>query len=180
MAQSNDDEIDYTHRPIQLKPVGIVRNQSRDSEWSANLSSMSCQERTTRMKAHVQAKSELVINSELEGILDGIDDFSHLVVLYWAHLVPDKRRSVTRVHPLGSNDFPLVGVFATHSPVRPNCILSTVVKLIGRKGNTLKVTGLDALDGSLILDIKPYIPYHEDFTDVKMPDWMRRIHDGFG
>jgi len=179
MTQSSYDEIDYMHHPIQLKPVGIVRNQNRNSGWSASSSSMSWQERTARMKAHVQAISELAINSELVGILDGIDDFSHLVVLYWAHLIPDKSRSVRRVHPLGSKDFPLVGVFATHSPIRPNCILSTVVKLVGRKGNTLKVTGLDALDGSLILDIKPYIPYHEDFTDVKMPEWMRRIHDGF-
>ena len=64
--------------------------------------------------------SEIAIDAGLEGILDGIEEFSHIMVLYWAHLAPVERRSVRKVHPFGNKDFPLVGVFATHSPVRPN------------------------------------------------------------
>ena len=79
---------------------------------------------------------------------------------------------------MGNRDFPLVGVFATHSPVCPNSILATVVRLIERRGNVLKVTGLDALDGSPILDIKPYQPYQEP-KDIRVPDWMKKIHDEF-
>jgi len=83
------------------------------------------------------------------------------------------------VHPLGNPEFPLVGRFATHSPARPNTILITVVKLLGRNGNVLKVSGLDALDGSPLLDIKPYLPYREELKDLKMPDWMRQVHRQF-
>jgi len=164
---------------IQLKPVGVVRNQSSEAGWGAALGSLDWREKAARMKAQSEAISELVINEDLEGVLDGIDDFSHLMVLYWSHLVPDEKRSVTKVHPLGSKDFPLVGVFATHSPARPNGILVTVVRLIERRRSILKVTGLDALDGSPILDIKPYLPDGQNVKDVRMPDWMRKIHELF-
>jgi tRNA-Thr(GGU) m(6)t(6)A37 methyltransferase TsaA len=179
MNQSNNSNTGDSSQVIQLKPVGVVRNRSQEASWGASYSALTWQERAARMKAQNQAVSELVINTGLDSILDGIDDFSHLMVLYWAHLVPDEKRSVTRVHPLGSKDFPLVGVFATHSPVRPNSILVTVVRLIARHGNTLKVAGLDALDGSPILDIKPYLPDHQDPRDVRMPDWMRKMYEAF-
>ncbi len=165
--------------PIILKPVGIVRNQSREASWGNTPRTLDWQERAARMKAQSKLISELVINDDLDGILDGIDEFSHLMVLYWSHLVPNKKRSQTRVHPLGSKDFPLVGIFATHSPARPNSILVTVVRLIERHGNSLKVTGLDALDGSPILDIKPYLPEELSSKDIRMPDWMRKIHEAF-
>jgi tRNA-Thr(GGU) m(6)t(6)A37 methyltransferase TsaA len=180
MAQSEENAIGGICQLIQIKPVGVVRNRSQNLNRSASFNTMSWQERAAKMKMQSQTVSELVINADLDGILDGIDDFSHLIVLYWAHLVPDERRSLIRVHPMGSSDFPLVGVFATHSPTRPNSILTSVVKLLGREGNTLKVTGLDALDGSPILDIKPYDGELDKLKDVKMPNWMRRIHQEFG
>ena len=164
---------------IQLRPVGVVRNKSQEASWDADNGALTWRKRAAMMKEQSQAVSELVIDTDLDGILDGIDDFSHLVVLYWAHLIPDERRSVTKVHPLGSNDFPLVGIFATHSPVRPNGILVTVVRLIGRDGNILRVTGLDALDGSPILDIKPYLPDNQDLEDVRMPEWMSKMREEF-
>jgi len=164
---------------IQIKPVGVVRNQSRGASWDTSFGSLGWRERAASMKQQSQTVSELVIDPDLEGILDGIEEFSHLMVIYWAHLVPIQKRSVTRVHPLGSEDFPLVGVFATHSPARPNNILVTVVRLIERHNNTLKVFGLDALDGSPILDIKPYLPDEQNVKDVRMPDWIRKMHELF-
>jgi tRNA-Thr(GGU) m(6)t(6)A37 methyltransferase TsaA len=131
------------------------------------------------MREQSRAVSELIIYPEFEGMLDGIDGFSHLMVLYWSHLIPEKRRRTMKVHPLGSQEFPLVGTFATHSPARPNSILVTVVHLLEHKGNILKVTGLDALNGSPILDIKPYLPDRQNLKDVRMPDWMRKMHDMF-
>ena len=80
---------------------------------------------------------------------------------------------------MGNKDFPLVGVFATRSPVRPNSILTTVVCLVGRNGNVLRVAGLDALDGSTVLDIKPYFRDTLDADEIKVPDWMRDIHQTF-
>jgi len=115
--------------------------------------------------------SKLVVDSELSGILDGIDDFSHLLVLFWAHQVPSERRSQTQVHPRGREDLPLTGIFATRSPARPNPICITPVKLLRRTGNTLEVQGLDALDGSPIIDIKPHFPGPYAADEVSLPDW---------
>lgn len=167
------------YQPIQLKPVGVVRNRSKDASWGATFGALEWRERASRMKKQSQMTSEIVINADLDGILDGIDDFSHLMVLYWAHTVPDERRSVMKVHPLGSDDFPLVGVFATHSPARPNSILTTVVQLKERKGNILKVIGLDALDSSPVLDIKPYLPDAPETRNIRMPDWMKKMQEVF-
>lgn len=178
MNQPQKSKVGPDSRIIQLKPVGFVRNRSTDPSWGGAMSAINWQERAARMKIQRESVSELIIDSSLEGILDGIEEFSHIVVLYWAHLVPPGRRATTRVHPMGNKDFPLVGVFATQSPVRPNSVLTTVVRLVGRKGNVLEVTGLDALDGSPILDIKPYHPDQEP-KDIRIPHWMREIHHEF-
>jgi tRNA-Thr(GGU) m(6)t(6)A37 methyltransferase TsaA len=178
MNQSRKSKAGPDSRIIQLKPVGVIRNQSKDPSWGGTLSRLDWQDRASRMREQSESVSELVIDAGLDGILDGIEDFSHIMVLYWAHLVPPERRSTMKVHPVGNRNFPLVGVFATHSPARPNSILVTTVRLIKRRGNVLKVAGLDALDGSPILDIKPYQPYHEP-EDIRVPDWMKTVHDEF-
>jgi len=178
MNQSQKSSTGPDSQIIQLNPVGVIRNQSKDPSWGGTLSKLGWRERASRMKGQSGSVSELVIDASLDGILDGIEDFSHIMVLYWAHLAPEERRSVRKVHPMGNKDFPLVGVFATHSPIRPNSILITVVRLIERRGNVLRVTGLDALDGSPILDIKPYQPYQEP-KDIMVPDWMKKIHGEF-
>jgi tRNA (Thr-GGU) A37 N-methylase len=94
MTQSGENQVAAICQPIQLKPVGVVRNQSQEPSWGPAFKTLDWQEKVARMKAQSQAISELVIDSELHGILDGIDDFSHLMVLFWAHLVPDERRSI--------------------------------------------------------------------------------------
>jgi len=164
---------------IQLKPVGVVSNRSQNPGWGGVLGNLRWRDRAARMKEQQESSSEIVIDDGLDGILDGIEEFSHIMVLFWAHLVPQERRSTTRVHPMGNKDFPLVGVFATRSPVRPNSILTTVVRLVERKGNILRVTGLDALDGSPILDIKPYYPDRREPNEIRIPDWMREVNDNF-
>ncbi len=124
--------------------------------------------------------SDIVVDERLEVILDGIEEFSHLTILFRAHQISDRKRSITKVHPLGTPQFPLVGIFATHSPVRPNSILETNVRLSERNGNILKVSGLDALDGSPLLDIKPYNPYRNIDGEVRLPEWMKQVHQGSG
>lgn len=119
--------------------------------------------------------AELVIDEDLTGILEGIDGFSHLMVLYWAHLVPTEARSITKVHPMGRKEFPLTGVFATCSPARPNPISATAVQLIERRGNVLVVEGLEAVDGSPLIDIKPYIPYYYRAHNVRVPEWVIQV-----
>jgi len=178
MKQSTKDEEGYIGQSICLKPVGIVSNQAQEIDWR-DYGSSSWHSRAALMKKQLESASELIINSYLDGILDGIESYSHINVIYWAHLIPAERRSLTRVHPMGRTDLPLTGVFTTHSPARPNSILVTIVRLIERKGNVLIVTGLDALDGSPILDIKPYLPNEKSLGEIKIPDWMQQIHQEF-
>jgi tRNA-Thr(GGU) m(6)t(6)A37 methyltransferase TsaA len=179
MSEKQDNSAGDSDRIIQLKQVGIVSNRNEVTNWDESWGNLSWQEKTGKMKEQQQAVSELVIDTDLEGILDGIDGFSHLLVLYWAHLGPIEKRSLTRVHPMGRQDFPLTGIFATQSPVRPNPILATVVKLIEHEGNILRVMGLDAMDGSPIMDIKPYTGSLKVAETIKIPDWIRRIQQEF-
>ena len=136
--------------------------------------SMRWRERVQQAKRDRVSISKLVIDESLDGILDGIQDYSHLLVLYWAHRISDEKRKTVKGRPMGRKDFPMVGVFATRSPVRPNPILATVVRLLEREGNVLKVMGLEAIDGSPILDIKPYFDMNSA-GEMRMPDWMSNI-----
>jgi tRNA-Thr(GGU) m(6)t(6)A37 methyltransferase TsaA len=82
--------------------------------------------------------------------LEGIDEHTHLQVLYWMHMA---RRDLTRQRPRSGNR--LVGTFALRSPMRPNPIASSIVRLVGRSGCELVVRGLDCVDGTPLIDIKP-------------------------
>ena len=124
--------------------------------------------------------SEIVIHDDLVDLLDGVEDFSHLLVLYWGHQITEESRSMTKVHPMGRQDLPLVGIFATRSPARPNPVLATVVQLVEREGNILRVQGLDAVDGSPVIDLKPDLPYYRARGEVRLADWMRQIHEELG
>ena len=73
---------------------------------------------------------------------------------------------------MGKQELPLVGLFATRSPNRPNPVGIATVRLLERQGNILKVEGLDAIDGTPIIDIKPYIPGYDSATDAKVPPWI--------
>ena len=121
--------------------------------------------------------SEVVIVPKLVEALDGIDGFSHAVIIFYLHKVGEERRSRLKVHPQGKRELPLVGVFATRSPVRPNPIGITVVKLLERQGNVLKVLGLDAYDGTPVLDVKPYLRRYDLLKEATMPDWLLRLRE---
>ncbi|MGD9210652.1 MAG: tRNA (N6-threonylcarbamoyladenosine(37)-N6)-methyltransferase TrmO [Desulfobacteraceae bacterium] len=120
--------------------------------------------------------SRLVIFDQWVELLDGIEDFSHILVLYWPHLINPERRKLRKVHPMGRKDMPLQGIFATCSPARPNPVLVSAVPLIERKGNTLKVKGFEAVDGSPLIDIKPYVKPYYGAENPTVPQWMARLH----
>lgn len=77
-----------------------------------------------------------------------------------------------KFRPTGRLEFPLLGVFATRCPVRPNSICATTVELVERRGNVLRVKGLDTFDGTAVLDIKPYLPYYDSKPDARIAGWM--------
>jgi len=162
-----------------LRPVGVVRNSLKEPSLVAEAGDLAWKAKVARRRDRQSVVSELVINCDLAGILDGIEDFSHILVLYWAHCVPPEGRSLVKAHPMGRKDLPLVGIFATCSPARPNTVCATVVRLLERKENILKVEGLDAIDGSPVIDIKPYNPSYYTVGDVKVAGWLEQIYKEF-
>ncbi len=143
---------------ITLKPIGIVRNKvfqkpKAEYNWRGII-------------------SEIVVDSDFSEALDNLDEFSHIIVLYWMHQSAATGKLSAKVHPRGRRELPLVGLFATRSPYRPNPIGKATVRLLERQDNILKVEGLDAIDGTPVIDIKPYIPGYDSATDAEVPPWV--------
>jgi len=97
----------------------------------------------------------VVVEPEYRDGLLRLEQCSHVTVVYWFHKndTPQKR-SILQVHPRGNKENPLTGVFATHSPVRPNLIAISRVKVISVKDNTIEIESIDAFDDSPVIDIK--------------------------
>lgn len=116
--------------------------------------------------------SEIRILSEFCDGLKGVEDYSHLIVLYWMHLrdTEEDRRTLL-VYPRRHSVNVLTGVFACRSPSRPNPIGLCVVELLKREKCTLIVRGLDALENSPIIDIKPYVPKTDSVPNACVPEW---------
>ncbi len=127
-----------------------------------------------------QVESRIEINADLAPGLQGLADFSHVVVVFHLDRIPpfDKDKQLLR-HPRGMEHLAPVGVFAQRTKFRPNPIGVTPVRLVSIQGNVLTVTGLDAMDGTPVLDVKPYIPEFDRVDDVKMPDWVATMVKGY-
>lgn len=117
--------------------------------------------------------TRLEIAEEYAPALKGLDGFSHVVVLYWfdRNDTPAKR-AVLQVHPRGNRSNPLTGVFACRAPVRPNLIALSVCRILAVEGRVVRVVGIDAFDGTPILDLKPHIPAIDSPDDVSLPPWV--------
>ncbi|MBA2862949.1 tRNA (N6-threonylcarbamoyladenosine(37)-N6)-methyltransferase TrmO [Methanococcus maripaludis] len=175
--------MDTTFENITLQPIGMVRNNIKQPFIIASEKGLKMREghAPTHEMIHKanDTVSEVVLNSDLAEHLDGIEEFSHITILYWAHGVPREACALKKIRPRGNPNNPPVGLFCTRSPARPNPILTTVARLVGREGTTLKVTGLDAIDGSPVLDIKPCIKEFYPTDNVKIPVWMEKIRASF-
>ena len=113
-----------------------------------------------------------IFNEFADGLL-GLEGFSHIFVFYWfdQNDTPAKRKTL-QVHPRKDPRNPLTGVFATHSPLRPNLIAITLCRIIAIKENLIEIEQIDAIDGSPVIDIKCYIPASVEDKDVRLPDWI--------
>jgi len=117
-------------------------------------------------------ESKLEIKLEFCRGLLRLNQFSHLIVLYWLHLRDNENdRKTLRVIPMRHEGAPEMGVFGTRSPSRPNPIGLCVVELLKLEDCSLIVKGLDANVGSPILDIKPYIPRADSIPEAGAPEW---------
>ncbi|MBS7616263.1 tRNA (N6-threonylcarbamoyladenosine(37)-N6)-methyltransferase TrmO [Candidatus Bathyarchaeota archaeon] len=117
-------------------------------------------------------KAEIRIFQKFCSGLKGIEGFSHLIVLYWIHLRnSEEERRTLLVFPRRHTAKTETGVFACRSPSRPNPIGLCVVELLKRENCVLTVKGLDALEGSPIIDVKPYIPRTDSVHNARLPEW---------
>ena len=113
-----------------------------------------------------QVCSQIRIQSQFGEGLYGLAPFSHIYVIF---LLQNNELRL-RVHPCGRTDLPEVGLFASRSPHRPNPVALTLVRLLSVEGNTLHVAGLDAYDGTEVLDIKPF-QLKRWPAELRMPAW---------
>jgi tRNA-Thr(GGU) m(6)t(6)A37 methyltransferase TsaA len=144
---------------IKLNPIGIVHNDIKQTGYR------DCKD----------IVSEIEIDARWTELLDGIEEFSHIIVLFWMHKVSPDAEPPAKVHPRGRADLPLVGLFATRAPQRPNPIGITTVKLLKRRGNILTVQGLDAIDGTPVIDIKSYMIPRIARNEIRMPEWVAKL-----
>lgn len=148
---------------IEMKSIGLVSRTSPDED--------------VKDKSLV---SRIVLKKDLTKALDGIEDFSHILVIYWLHNVKRAEKPVLH-HPSKKRESQPLGIFATRAPIRPNPIGLTLVELVSRDENVLVVRGLDAVDGTPVLDIKPYPDWEQGrpvvVTDFRVPDWLTRTDD---
>ena len=155
-----------SERVLTLRPIGRVENDIQVGErvtWE-------------------EIDSRVVIYDPWVDGLEGLEDFSHVVVIFWLDRPADSE-TLVKVHPQGKEDMPLVGLFATRAPMRPNPIGMTTVRLLRLEGNSLHVRGLDTFDGTPVLDIKPYLTRGDLKAEASVPEWLLRLwaqHDSEG
>jgi tRNA-Thr(GGU) m(6)t(6)A37 methyltransferase TsaA len=151
----------WSSNKIEAYPIGIVRRQHPDEDVNDR-----------------DLISEICIEEKYAEGLAGIEDWSHFYVIFWMDRISDEKKIL--LCPGKEPDMPDAGIFATRAPVRPNPIGLTLVEFVRREGNVLVVKGLDALDGTPVLDIKPY-PYWVKgrwivVTEYKTPVYFGKIN----
>lgn len=144
---------------IQIEPVGFVhskRTEIKDDHWTG--------------------ESQIELTDEFdEAAFAGIEEFSHLEILFRFHKADPSKISRGAAHPRHNTNWPKVGIFVRRGKNRPNHLGLTVVKLLRVEGKTLYVTGLDALDGSPVIDIKPILRGFLPKEEIRQPAWADEI-----
>lgn len=146
---------------IQLKPIGTVVCDVPDDEIGRRRRTL---------------ESTIVIDDQFRDALLGIEQYSHLIVLFWMHRAGEPESM--RVHPRGDTALPVTGVLASRGRSHPNPVGLAVVELVAVDDCRLQVRRLDAYDGTPIIDIKPY-DHYDAYTDIRVPSWLlARQRDG--
>jgi tRNA-Thr(GGU) m(6)t(6)A37 methyltransferase TsaA len=123
--------------------------------------------------------AEIELQKGLGAGLQGLTEFSHALVVFFMHEARfDWKNDVLR-RPRGKDDMPEIGIFAQRARSRPNSIGVSAVEIIGVEGDIVCVKGLDAIDGTPILDIKPYFPDYDYVEHARVPAWVDRLMEGY-
>ncbi|MBI2971594.1 MAG: tRNA (N6-threonylcarbamoyladenosine(37)-N6)-methyltransferase TrmO [Candidatus Aenigmarchaeota archaeon] len=139
---------------VTLHPIGTVKNAEKKQHFGGWRS----------------VTSRIVVRKKLAPALDGIEGYSHALIVYWMHGV---KKHVIKHRPQGVA--PLIGIFACRCQGRPNPIGISAVKIVKRKGAVLTVKGLDAINGTPVLDIKPYTPAYDEVKSATVPSWTKLL-----
>ncbi|MGB0922459.1 MAG: SAM-dependent methyltransferase [Alphaproteobacteria bacterium] len=107
--------------------------------------------------------------------LQGLDDFSHAEVIFHFNKVPADKITTDARHPRGNKDWPKVGIFAQRGKNRPNLMAVSVCEVVKVDGTKLYVRGLDAIDGTPVLDIKPVMTGFQPQSEIREPQWAKEI-----
>jgi tRNA-Thr(GGU) m(6)t(6)A37 methyltransferase TsaA len=141
---------------ILWKPIAFVKNNRttpEDDHWGEEV-------------------SELILADEIPSeSLNGIENFSHLEIIFYFHLLKDDDVMFGLRHPRNKSEYPLTGIFAQRGSARPNKTGATIVQLIRRDSRALLVKGLDAVNGTPVIDIKPVMKEFLPFHEVRQPSW---------
>jgi tRNA-Thr(GGU) m(6)t(6)A37 methyltransferase TsaA len=145
-----------TLQKVKMNPIGFVKRSTSDEDEKDR-----------------SVVSEIVLKNEFAKGLDGIEGWSHIYVIFWMNKISDKEKTLT---------FPSTGtgIFATRAPIHPNPIGLTLVEVVKHEENVLWVRGLDALNNTPVLDIKPYPDWEKGnwivVTDFRAPKWLIEIN----
>ncbi|WP_300391107.1 SAM-dependent methyltransferase [Henriciella sp.] len=152
-------------RNFTLQPVGTVRSDRHepiDDGWDA-------------IAAHIE------IDAEQFGpeALYGLDGFSHASVIFLFDRVPEEEIERGARHPRGNKDWPQIGIFAQRGKNRPNRLGHTICRILRVEGLHIYLEGLDAIDGTPVLDIKPVMEGFMPRGELKEPDWSKELMRGY-
>ncbi|MHC5215373.1 tRNA (N6-threonylcarbamoyladenosine(37)-N6)-methyltransferase TrmO [Enterococcus sp. LJL128] len=139
--------------------MGIVDNQisqRKDNSWGTDL-------------------SKVILKSNYFGGLKDLSEFSHVLILYYLNQAHFDEKNHLQRKPQNREDMPLVGIFSQRGKDRPNQIGITAVEVVSVSETTLTVKGLDAIDGTPVLDIKPYYPMYDCKDEAIVPEWVNRL-----
>jgi len=150
---------------INIQPIAYVRGGRADAEDDA--------------WGEVQAHIEMDSRRFTPEAITGLDFFSHLVVVYYFHKVDPNTIEMTARHPRENPAWPKVGIFAQRGKNRPNLIGVSTCRILGVDGLHIKVQGLDAVDGTPVLDLKPHMTGFAPRGNIREPEWAREIMTGY-
>jgi tRNA-Thr(GGU) m(6)t(6)A37 methyltransferase TsaA len=153
--------MDFEFVPVGFVPVGVVQSpriEPVDDYWGKVVSTIEMDEALFAPEA-----------------LQGLDKFSHLEVVYFFHLVDEEKIVTSARHPRNRMDWPKIGIFAQRGKNRPNRIGVSICRLLSVDGLTITVEGLDAINGTPVIDVKPYIREFGPRGDVHQPDWATEL-----
>lgn len=140
-----------------MQPIGVVAGGGDDvarQDWS-------------------RVRSEVRLRPGHAAALLGLDAYSHVIVVGWLDRIPEALRTRAQAHPAGDERLPLQGALALRGGARPNPISVTVCRLLRVEGATLLVEGLDLVDGTPVLDVKPYIAHYDAVPEATLPRWAQ-------